>query len=105
MGRPGPREVPRAPRIVKLENGGDAWDLRDGKEPKPLGLQAVAGINYRDFVQSGRTFDEDMPGTRHPAGRIDEMDRDGVDAEVIFCTVVATALKKTVDPLGARFVH
>jgi predicted TIM-barrel fold metal-dependent hydrolase len=87
-----------APRIVKLDNGGDAWDLRDGKEPKPLGLQVVAGQNYRDFVQSGRRFDEDIPGTRSAEGRILEMDRDGVDAEVIFCTVVATALKKTEDP-------
>jgi predicted TIM-barrel fold metal-dependent hydrolase len=87
-----------APRIVKLENGGDAWDLRDGKEPKPLGLQVVAGQQYREFVQSGRRFDEDMPGTRSPEGRIGEMDQDGVDAEVIFCTVVATALKATADP-------
>lgn len=87
-----------APRIVRLANGGDAWDLRYGKEPKPLGLQVVAGQQYRDFVQSGRRFDEGMPGTTSPEGRIAEMDSDGVDAEVIFCTAVATALKATADP-------
>ena len=87
-----------APRVVTIDNGGDAWDLRDGKEPKPLGLQVVAGIPYRDFVQSGRRFDEGIPGTRSPEDRLEEMDRDGVDAEVMFCTVVATALKTSPDP-------
>lgn len=87
-----------APVIVEIDGGGDAWDLRDGGQPKPLGLQVAAGLSYRDFVQSGRRFDEDIPGTRGPEGRLAEMDIDGVDAEVLFCTVVATALKKNPDP-------
>jgi predicted TIM-barrel fold metal-dependent hydrolase len=86
----------RAPRIVSLPDGGDGWQLGDG-EPAPLGLQLTGGMKYTEFIERGQSYADDLPGAGGPAQRLAEQDRDGVDAEVLFSSVVATALKKVGD--------
>lgn len=86
----------RAPRIVSLPEGGDGWQLGDG-EPAPLGLQLTGGMKYSEFVERGQSYDDGLPGAGGPDQRLAEQDRDGVDAEVLFSSVVATALKKVGD--------
>lgn len=86
----------RAPRAVELEDGGDGWKLGD-KEPVPLGLQVTGGQKYTEFVTRGRSFAEGLPGTGGPEERLKDQDQDGVDAEVLFSSVVATGLKRIGD--------
>jgi predicted TIM-barrel fold metal-dependent hydrolase len=72
----------RAPRAIKLENGGDAMQVEGG----PLvvaGLTLCGGKKYEDFEPTGSTW-EGSAGTGDGAQRIAEMERDGIDAEVLF---------------------
>jgi predicted TIM-barrel fold metal-dependent hydrolase len=87
----------RGPRVVRLSDGGDGWALGDG-EPLPLGLQVTGGQRYDQFVARGRTYTEDLPGTGGAAQRLAEQDLDGVDAEVLFSSVIATSLHRMEDP-------
>ena len=71
----------RAPRTVKLANGGDAT-LVENQPLSVLGL-AVTGKPYEEFKPTGVTY-EGNPGTGSPEQRMREQDQDGIDAEVIF---------------------
>jgi predicted TIM-barrel fold metal-dependent hydrolase len=90
-----------APRVVQLPGGGDGVVVGDA-EAAPLGLQLTGGQKYSEFVTKGRSFADRLPGTGDPAQRVSEQIEDGTDAEVLFCAVVATALRKIKDPVVLR---
>jgi predicted TIM-barrel fold metal-dependent hydrolase len=72
----------RAPRRIRLANGGDAFVV----ENMPIyygGMNLYAGKSPEQFNPIGLTWD-DTPGTGPPEQRLREQDRDGVDAEVLF---------------------
>jgi predicted TIM-barrel fold metal-dependent hydrolase len=75
-----------APRLVKHDFPGDgiceAIEL-EGNLIRQTGTQV--GIVCEDLSQLYflRSFDEGFPGQRDPAARLADMDRDGVDADVI----------------------
>ncbi len=72
----------RAPKLVKDEDGGDAWQLGEHKEA--LGLVTVVGTRPRDLRWTGTTYAEMDPGCYEPKRRLELMDEDGIDATVIF---------------------
>ena len=72
----------RAPRRVRLANGGDAW-LVENRPLHIVGLEMCGGKAYDDFEPTGVTY-ADMPGAGPPEQRVAEQDRDGVAAEVLF---------------------
>ena len=77
----------RAPRLVKDEKGGDAWELVPGTPPMPLGLVTNAGPygkRYEDLEWFGSTYDTILKGAYVGKARVEEQDVDGVDAEVLF---------------------
>ena len=77
----------RAPKLVKDEKGGDAWELVPGTAPMPLGLVTNAGPfgkRYEDLEWFGATYDSILQGSFVGKARLEEQDFDGVDAEVIF---------------------
>jgi uncharacterized protein len=77
----------RAPKLVKDEKGGDAWQLVPGTPPMPLGLVTNAGPfgkRYEDLEWYGATYDSILKGAYEGAARVEEQDIDGVDAEVLF---------------------
>jgi len=86
----------QAPTVVEMPDGGQGVAL--GDERVPLGLTITGGLTYDQFRQKGLRYDDDPPGTGQPAQRIAEQDRDGVDAEVLFSTVIATMFTKMQDP-------
>lgn len=86
----------RAPHVVQLEDGGDGWAMGDA-EPVPLGLQVTGGQKYTEFTERGRSYAEGLPGTGAAESRVNEQDLDGIDAEVLFSSVVATGLKRVGD--------
>ncbi len=74
----------RAPRLVKDEDGGDAWFFGEGRPPEPLGLVTVTGYGYDKFKWTGWTYDKIEPGCYVGKERLKQLDFDGVQAEVIY---------------------
>ncbi|MBV9994547.1 MAG: amidohydrolase [Caulobacteraceae bacterium] len=79
-----------APQVVKMPNGGDGWKLWGVEAPLALGLNLASGFGFRNIRPSGVSYsDPDIAGVGDGAQRLREMDRDGVDAEVIYGPVAA----------------
>jgi predicted TIM-barrel fold metal-dependent hydrolase len=74
----------RVPRIESFAEG-EAWVIEGVSEPITFGLNACAGLEPTD-IRGWKRFDEIRPGGYDPAARLVEMDRDGVDAEVLYPT-------------------
>jgi predicted TIM-barrel fold metal-dependent hydrolase len=80
-----PREyVDRAPRIESFDEG-DAWVLEGVADPINFGMNACAGLPAEEMT-GWKRFDEIRRGGYDPAARLEEMDEDGVDAEVLYPT-------------------
>jgi hypothetical protein len=75
----------RAPRRVKLPNGSDAIVV-DGGKPNTLGITRSVGVSPEELHKQVPTF-ETGAGTGPPEQRLEEQDRDGVDAEVMFSQI------------------
>ncbi len=76
---------PRAPKLVKDEEGGDAWLYNDGGAPAPLGLVTVTRGRPREELRwSGAHYDTINQGNFEGSARVKEMLEDGVVAEVIY---------------------
>jgi predicted TIM-barrel fold metal-dependent hydrolase len=74
----------RAPRIESFDEG-DAWVIEGVKDPINFGMNACAGMEPEDMKGWVR-FEDIRKGGYEPAARLEEMDRDGVDAEVLYPT-------------------
>jgi len=81
-----PKEfLPKAPKLVKDAEGGDAWQYRPGTPPVPLGLVTTyPGRTYEQFKWTGAKYDKINQGAFIGATRIKEQKIDGVDAEVLY---------------------
>jgi uncharacterized protein len=76
------RFAERAPRMERFEEG-DGWVVEGVADPLPFGLSACAGQEAalrRVWVH----FEEIRAGGWDPAARVKEIDRSGVDAEVLY---------------------
>ncbi len=74
----------RAPRIERFEQG-DAWVLEGVADPITFGMNACAGMAPEE-MRGWMRFEEIRAGGYDPAVRLEELDRDGVDAEVLYPT-------------------
>jgi predicted TIM-barrel fold metal-dependent hydrolase len=73
----------RAPRVVEMQ-GYDAWVIDNGK-PSPITiLAAAAGRRPEELARKVIRFAEMMPGAYEPKARLLDMDRDGIDAQVLY---------------------
>ena len=72
----------RAPRV---ESGpmGDFW-VTDSQVSGAIGLDSSAGRKPEEYKPSGLTYKEMRPGAYDPTARLEDMDLDGVDAEVLY---------------------
>jgi predicted TIM-barrel fold metal-dependent hydrolase len=75
---------PRVPRIERFEEG-DAWVIEGAADPISFGLNACAG-QRPDELRSWVRFEDIRRGGYDPAARLEEMDADRVDAEVLYPT-------------------
>ncbi len=75
----------RAPRLVRLENGSDAW-AGEGGRPHTVFPDLMAGRPFEDWSPIGARY-EGAAGTGSPEQRVRDLDLDGVDAEVLFPSV------------------
>lgn len=74
----------RAPKLVKDEEGGDAWQLQPGAPLMYIGLVATPGMAYENIKWTGYTYDTVRKGCWDGKARLEDMDFDGVDAEFIY---------------------
>ncbi len=74
----------RAPRIESFDEG-DAWVIEGVKEPINFGMNACAGLEPEQ-MRGWMRFEDMRRGGWDPKVRLTEMDRDGVDAEVLYPT-------------------
>jgi predicted TIM-barrel fold metal-dependent hydrolase len=75
-----------APKLVKDHEGGDAWLYAGSSNPDPIGLTTTPGKKFEDFRWHGVSYDDPdvRPGCFNGKARLEDMDIDGIDAEVIF---------------------
>ena len=76
----------RAPKVLHTDDG-DVWSFDDGKKLRPLGLTATAGLSYLQFRPSGCSYDTIRPGSFDTAARLDDLDADGIYAQVLYPSV------------------
>src|SRR5437870_6464758 len=72
----------RAPHLVKLADGADAWVVED-EDPREVPSDLYGGKGRGEWVPFGQSY-QTTPGTGSPQQRLREQDQDGVDAEVLF---------------------
>ena len=82
-----PKWRDRAPRMEHHEKLGDAYFVDGMDNPVPMGLVAAAGKPPEEIRVMGVRFDEMHKGGWDPDARMQEQQRDGVDAEIIYPTV------------------
>jgi predicted TIM-barrel fold metal-dependent hydrolase len=78
----------RAPRIVELDGGAQAW-LYEGNTYPNVGLNAVVGRPKESWSMEPARFDEMRPGCFDIHARIADMDLNGVWASLCFPSLVA----------------
>jgi predicted TIM-barrel fold metal-dependent hydrolase len=78
------KHLDKAPKLVRDIDGGDAWLFAGADQPDPIGLVATPGMSWDQFRWTGVTYDEARSGCFDGAERLNDMDIDGVDAEVLF---------------------
>jgi predicted TIM-barrel fold metal-dependent hydrolase len=74
----------RAPKLVKDDEGGDAWELVPGAPLMHIGLVATPGMRYEDIRWKGYTYETVRRGCWDGKARLEDMDADGVDAEFLY---------------------
>ena len=72
----------RAPRIERFDEG-DAWVIEGVADPINFGMNACAGLEP-EAMRGWVRFEDIRRGGHDPAARLVEMDRDDVDAEVLY---------------------
>jgi predicted TIM-barrel fold metal-dependent hydrolase len=80
--------VERAPKIVELENGQQAWEY-EGRLYPNVGLNAVVGRPREDWSMDPARFSEMRPGCYDIDARVADMDLNGVWASLCFPSLVA----------------
>ena len=90
----------RAPRVESTPQG-DVW-IVDSEVKGAIGLDAMAGRKYEDFKVAGLSYKDMRPGSYDPKARLEDMDQDGVDAEVLYFGGPVTQYPK--DPELRRFI-
>jgi len=81
------REAPdsikdRVPRVESTDQG-DFW-IVDSQISGAIGLDSSAGRKPEDFKAFGLGYKDMRPGSYDPKARLEDMDLDGVDAEVLY---------------------
>ena len=99
------RDVPtslkdRAPRVESTPQG-DFW-IVDSQVGGAIGLDSSAGRKPEEYRPAGLTYKDMRPGAYDPKARLEDMDTDGVYAEVLYFGGPVTNLVK--DPELRGFI-
>ncbi|MGH7821508.1 MAG: hypothetical protein ACREQ9_17220, partial [Candidatus Binatia bacterium] len=99
------REAPsslagRVPRVESTDMG-DFW-IVDSEISGAIGLDSSAGRKPEEFKAFGLGYKDMRPGSYDPKARLEDMDLDGVDAEVLYFGGPVTQYPK--DPALRRYI-
>jgi predicted TIM-barrel fold metal-dependent hydrolase len=79
------KHLDSAPKLVDDGDGGDAWVYMGANKPEPLGLVTCVGTHPEDLKWTGKKYGVNVhPSCYQGADRLEAMNMDGVDAEVLF---------------------
>ena len=74
-----------APKLVDDGKGGHGWLYMGSTTPEPLGLVTCVGTHPEDLKWTGARYGETIhPSCHDGAARLQVMDEDGVDAEILY---------------------
>jgi predicted TIM-barrel fold metal-dependent hydrolase len=90
----------RVPRVESTP-AGDFW-IVDSEIKGAIGLDSAAGRKPEEFKAMGLTYKDMRPGSYDPKARLEDMDLDGVDAEVLYFGGPVT--QYPADPELRRFI-
>jgi predicted TIM-barrel fold metal-dependent hydrolase len=90
----------RVPRVESTP-AGDFW-IVDSEIKGAIGLDSVAGRKPEEFKAMGLGYKDMRPGSYDPKARLEDMDTDGVDAEVLYFGGPVT--QYPADPELRRFI-
>jgi len=93
----------RAPKRITMANGADAV-VCDGGKPDTIGLTRNVGVSFEELPTQVSTF-ANPTGNGTPQLRLQEQDRDGVDAEIMFTWVDQTLRDAKDDDLYRALVY
>lgn len=75
----------KAPKLIKDEDGGDAWLYTPDGQPAPLGLVCCVGVAHENMRWTGFSYGENIhPSVHDGKSRLEILDIDGVDAEFLY---------------------
>lgn len=77
----------RAPRVIRTEDGGDAWQFDQNKPLRRLGLIAMAGRSFVQFQNSAVPYDAVRRGAYDAKARLADMDLDGIAAQMLYPSI------------------
>src|SRR5438552_9038564 len=86
----------RAPKVLRTEQG-DVRSFDHRKPRRPLGLTATAGLSYLQFRAEGYRYEEIRPGSFDPKARLDDLDADGIWAQVLYPSVTLAGARTYAD--------
>src|SRR4051794_10528637 len=79
------KDKEQGPKNVRDDEGRDIW-MFEGRPYTNVGLNAVAGKDRADYGLDPVSYDQMRPGCFDPKARIEDMDVDGVHAQLSFPT-------------------
>jgi predicted TIM-barrel fold metal-dependent hydrolase len=88
VGRLPRKFLDRAPRIIELEDGSEAWRIEDVNHPQ-IAMGAVVGRPRDQWGMEATRYSDIRPGCYDAAQRIKDMDIDGIYASMNFPSLVA----------------
>ena len=79
----------RAPKLVQTEKGFAAWSFDGGKRIIPINT-AQAGVDVTKMNTEGVPWDSIRPASYDPQARLEEMEYDMIQAQVLYPSVAVT---------------
>ncbi len=80
----------RAPKMVELGEDKFAWSFDGGKRVVPIALTATAGLEVTDYDPTGTPMSRLRPASWDPQARLEEMEYDMVQAQLLYPSVALT---------------
>ena len=78
----------RAPKMLDIGDGKIAWSFDGGKRVSPVAMSATAGVDPTQYDTSGTP--NIRPGSYDPHARLEEMEYDMVQAQLLYPSVALT---------------
>ena len=77
-----------APRVERAADGGDGWSFFGKPPERSMGLEATAGRTAQAY---GYKWEDIFPGNYDGAAHLEDMDKGGIDAALMFPTITMSA--------------